>query len=224
MAFYLKSIRQPKENGTAKGYRQFDFRRNFTRIRPFDPRSGWRSNLKILDVGCGLNKLPGSVGLDIVPLEGVDVVHDLNQFPYPFEANTFDGVRIIHVIEHIQSIPRTMEEVHRISKPGAQVQIVTPHHSDASSWQDPTHIWHLNSRSFDCFEDTSITSYYSKARFKVVRCEVKVLKLFKLLGFEFLINLQNRHPRYRSIRKFWEQYLCYIVRGKVMHFSLQVLK
>jgi SAM-dependent methyltransferase len=181
-------------------------------------------SLKILDIGCGRNKLPGSMGLDIVPLEGVDVVHDLNQFPYPFPSDTFDGVRIVHVIEHIESILRTMEEVHRIIKPGGVVEIVTPHYTDASSWQDPTHIWHLNSRSFDYFQSDFESNYYSRARFAVQSCEVKVLKFYKFLGFEFLINLQNRHPRYRIFRKFWEQYLCYLIRGKVMTFHLEAIK
>jgi ubiquinone/menaquinone biosynthesis C-methylase UbiE len=106
---------------------------------------------KILDIGCGKHKWPGSVGLDIRTSEGVDVVHDLNQFPYPFPDNSFDRIRVIHVIEHIQSIPRTMEEIHRIARHGAQIDIETPHYTDASSWQDPSHVWHLNTRSFDFF-------------------------------------------------------------------------
>lgn len=178
--------------------------------------------MKKLDIGCGRNKLEGSVGLDVVPLDGVDVVHDLNCFPYPFPENTFDYVRVIHVIEHLQSIIKTMAEIHRIAKPDAEVDIVTPHHTDSSSWQDPTHIWHLNSRSFDFFEEEFKTNYYSEARFRVVSAEIQLLKLYKVLGFEFLVNLKN--PRFRFIRKFWEQYLCYLVRGKVMSFRLKVIK
>ncbi len=180
--------------------------------------------LKILDIGCGKHKLPGSVGLDIVPLDGVDVVHDLNQFPYPFPDNTFDSIRLIHVLEHIQSIPRTMEEIHRIARHGAEVNIETPHYTDASSWQDPTHLWHLNTRSLDFFLGHHATNYYSKARFEIQSSRVKLLKLYKWLGFEFLVNLENSHPRFRFLRKFWEQYLCFFVRGKVMTFKLRAIK
>lgn len=49
----------------------------------------------ILDVGCGPNKTPGAVGIDALPLEGVDVVHNLNQFPYPFESNHFEYTAIM---------------------------------------------------------------------------------------------------------------------------------
>jgi len=186
--------------------------------------SGEALSLKILDIGCGRFKLPGSVGLDIAPLEGVDVVHDLNQFPYPFPNNSFDRIRVIHVIEHIQSILKTMEEIHRIAKPGGEVEIVTPHYTDSSSWQDPTHFWHLSSRSFDFFQEEYRTSYYSTARFQVEYSEIKLLKLYKWFGFEFLINLQNQNLRYRFLRKFWEQYLCYMIRGKVMTFRLKAIK
>jgi len=179
---------------------------------------------KVLDIGCGRHKLPGSIGLDIVPLEGVDVVHDLNQFPYPFSDNSFDSVRLSHVIEHTQSIIRTMEEIHRILKPGGELEITTPHYTDASSWQDPTHHWHLNSRSFDFFAEDHQSGYYSKARFKIESSEIKLLKFYKWLGFEFLINLENRNLRYRFLRKFWEQYLCYLVRGKVMSFRMRSIK
>jgi len=180
--------------------------------------------LNTLDIGCGYHKWPGSVGLDIAPLEGVDVVHDLNQFPYPFPDDSFDRIRVIHVIEHIESIPKTMEEIHRIARHSAVVEIETPHYTDASSWQDPSHRWHLNTRSFDFFQDDHATNYYSKARFEVLYSYVKLLKAFKWLGLELLVNLENKHPRCRFLRKFWEQYLCFIVRGKVMIFRLKTIK
>jgi hypothetical protein len=31
----------------------------------------------------------------------------------------------------------------------------------------------------------------------------------------------NRFPRYR---RFWEHYLCFVVRGKVMNFEFEVIK
>ena len=180
--------------------------------------------LNILDIGCGNHKWPGSIGLDIVPLAGVDIVHDLNQFPYPFSNDTFDLVRVIHVIEHIQSIPKTMEEIHRITRHGGEVIIETPHYTDISSWQDPSHLWHLSTRSFHFFGAEHASSYYSKARFEITSSRVKLLKLYKWLGLEFLVNLEDRHARCRFLRRFWEQYLCFVIRGKVMTIRLKAVK
>jgi hypothetical protein len=47
---------------------------------------------------------------------------------------------------------------------------------------------------------------------------LRLLALWRYLGFEFLV---NTFPRYR---RFWEHYLCYVVRGKVMAFEFEVLK
>jgi hypothetical protein len=50
------------------------------------------------------------------------------------------------------------------------------------------------------------------------------LKLWRALGVEFLVNLQNRRPALRFFRRFWESYLCYIIRGKTIYFEFEVLK
>jgi hypothetical protein len=60
--------------------------------------------------------------------------------------------------------------------------------------------------------------YYSNCRFRQVSLRVKLLAFWRWLGFEFLV---NHFPRYR---RFWEHYLCYVVRGKVMEFEFEVIK
>ncbi len=179
---------------------------------------------KILELGCGRVKHANAVGIDRIALPGVDVVHDLNQRPYPFDDNTFDQVYAIHVIEHLDSILAVMEEIHRITKPHALVTIITPHHSDAISWQDPSHKWHLNSFSFSYFESTYATNYYSTARFRIKRREVELAAIWKALGIQALINLDHRFIACRFLRKLWEQHLCYVLRGKQMTFILETEK
>ena len=56
--------------------------------------------MKNLDLGCGALKVDGSVVLDNVELAGVDIVHDLLDFPYPLENESFDNIYLRHVIEH----------------------------------------------------------------------------------------------------------------------------
>ncbi len=133
--------------------------------------------MKILDVGCGKNKTRGAIGIDFCKIPGVDIIHDLNVFPYPFDDNTFDKVIMKHIIEHLDNIIKVMEEIHRISKPGAEVFIKTPHFSCRDSWRDPTHKHHLALDSFDYFTDnTELTDYYTKARFKIIKKEINFSK------------------------------------------------
>jgi SAM-dependent methyltransferase len=174
---------------------------------------------RVLDVGCGINKHPGAIGIDRIAGTKADVLCDLDRIPYPFASGVFDEVRAIHVIEHVADVIRTLEEFHRLLKPGGQVFIATPHYTDFSSFCDPTHRWHLNSFSLRYFgEDHAGFGYYSSARFREISVRVKLLSLWRLLGFELLVNSAVR------FRKLWEHYLCFVIRGKVIEWTLQAVK
>ena len=174
---------------------------------------------RILDVGCGINKLPGAIGIDRNPRTRADVLCDLAHFPYPFRDDSFDRLQAIHVIEHLSNVIRALEEFHRLVRAGGTVLIVTPHYTDFSSFCDPTHRWHLNSFSFRYFSaDNAGYGYYTEARFREKKVHVRLLAGWRYLGFELLV---NAFPRFR---RFWEYYLCYVVRGKVMEFEFEVLK
>ncbi|HEX4231562.1 MAG TPA: methyltransferase domain-containing protein [Bryobacteraceae bacterium] len=180
---------------------------------------GNRQQLPLLDIGCGINKYPGSIGLDRNPRTAADVIADLSHFPFPFADSSFREIRAIHVIEHVGDVIGFMEEVHRLLAPGGRAVIVTPHYTDFSSFCDPTHHWHLNSFSLRYFgEDNAGFGYYSEARFREISVHVKLLSLWRYLGFEFLVN----HSRW--FRRFWEFYLCYLIRGKVIEWALEAVK
>lgn len=99
---------------------------------------------KIADLGCGPKKTPGAVGIDIYPYPGVDVVCDLDVFPWPMPTDDYDGIVCRHVIEHIADPVAFMSEVHRIAKNGAVIEFYTPHFSSVNSWADLTHRRHLS--------------------------------------------------------------------------------
>lgn len=174
--------------------------------------------MRVLDVGCGINKRPGSIGLDSNRDTAADVIGDIDKGALPFRSSTFDRVELIHVIEHVDNVVRTIEELHRVCKPGGVIRLETPHYTDFSSFCDPTHRWHLNSFSFRYFTQEGGFSYYSRCRLRERSLHIKLLKLWKLLGFELLVN------HVRAFRKFWEHYLCFVIRGKAMVFELEVVK
>ena len=99
------------------------------------------------------------------------------------------------------------------------IRIETPHYTDFSSFCDPTHRWHLNSFSFRYFgEDHGGFGYYSGCRLREISIRVKLLSLWRWAGLEWLVNHSRR------LRRFWEHYLCYVVRGKVVVFEFEALK
>jgi SAM-dependent methyltransferase len=180
---------------------------------------------RILDVGCGWNKTPGAVGIDSNPKSHADVVHDLGQVPYPFSDDEFDEIVCRHVAEHVPDVMALIGELHRITRPGGRIRIVTPHHTNPDWPTDPTHRNHFNSYSFNCFiDDRQLFPFYTEVRLKPVRTYVSLANLWRALGIEFLVNLDQRWPSLRFTRKFWEFYLNGILRGKELWFEFEVIK
>jgi len=179
----------------------------------------------VLDIGCGTNKVPGAIGMDNNPRTSADVIHDLDDLPYPFDDDEFDEVIGRHVIEHVRDPMAVMCELHRITRNGGIVKLIAPHWTNPDFATDLTHRNHLNSYSFrNLTDERAVFPFYTDVRFRQLKARVTLLSLWKLTGLEFLINLDHRFPSLRFIRKFWEQYLNAIARGKEIHFELEVVK
>lgn len=54
-----------------------------------------------LDVACGAYKRQGAIGMDVRPLEGVDIVHDAHHYPWPIPDEVCMLVTANHFAEHI---------------------------------------------------------------------------------------------------------------------------
>jgi SAM-dependent methyltransferase len=96
------------------------------------------------DFGCGQNKQPGFIGVDIAKTKGVDIVCDLKKFPWKFaKKESATEVFASHFVEHLTGAERMkfMEEVYRILVPGGKATFITPYYNSIRASQDPTHEW-----------------------------------------------------------------------------------
>jgi len=174
---------------------------------------------RVLELGCGRTKAPGAVGVDSNrDATAADVICDLNH-GLPFRDDWFDQVRGVHVIEHLNDIMKTMSEIHRVTRPGGTIYLVTPHYTDFISWCDPTHRWHLNSFSFRYFGQIhGQRHWYTRLELRERALHVELARLWKWLGVQWMVN------HFVWFRRFWEMHLCFIVRGKQMEFTFEVVK
>lgn len=110
-----------------------------------------------LDLGCGLRKQPQFLGVDARPLPGVDLVHDLEVFPWPLPDSCAHSVCLYHMFEHLKPwvVMPFMAELHRVCKHGAQVFISGPYALDFRYVQDPTHVRPVNEATFCYFDSRS---------------------------------------------------------------------
>ena len=92
-----------------------------------------------LDLACGRHKLEGFVGVDRVPLEGVDQVVDLEAYPWPWPDASVEAVHCSHFLEHVSDFCAFMNELGRVMVPGGIATIIAPYYTSMRAWQDPTH-------------------------------------------------------------------------------------
>lgn len=128
-----------------------------------------------LDIGCGEGKEPGWVGMDLRPVPGVDVVHDFEVIPWPFEDETFTLLSAAHVVEHIDphkfGFLRWMDEAWRVLKYDGQFRISTPYGGSTHYLADPTHVNPCVPHTFHYFDPFQVTKLYSQYKPKPWRIQ-----------------------------------------------------
>lgn len=92
-----------------------------------------------LNLGAGKDRKEGYVNIDWNTLDNPDVVHNLNEFPYPFSEKSFDLIEANHVIEHLDRPFEVMRELHRLLKPGGTLIVRVPHFSRGFSHAEHAH-------------------------------------------------------------------------------------
>ncbi len=181
---------------------------------------------KILDVGCGSKKIEGAIGIDHFFFDGVDKVHDLNIFPWPFKKESFDKIYFCHSISHLKDICLVMQECHRLLKIGGKLEIIAPHFSSDNFFTDPTINFSLGVRSMNYFiRNTSFGYFYvsESVNFKLTHSYISFreaksswrkktkFNLHKTFGIEFIV---NKFPR------LYEKFFSFILPASEVHFIL----
>ena len=169
---------------------------------------------QILDVGCGESKIPGAVGVDIRPSPGVDVVADLERAHWPFRNESFAEVHLNDTIEHFEDVVRAMREVHRVTKRGGRVKILTPHFSHPDAFRDPTHKHYFTYQTIDYFTGAMPHLQYGGAMFRLIE---RKFVFTKGQGLPQWIASHIHHKKY-------ERYLSRIFPAEKLYFELETVK
>ena len=175
-----------------------------------------------LDIGCGAAKTAGALGLDRIVLAGVDIVCDLTRFPWPIADNSVDRLIFNHSIQYCGPFVHLLEELKRICKNGASIEITSPHFSSYNYFSDPLYCFPLAWRTFDLWSPLSGSkyNYYGGGTFAIKILERKIsfnngINPWRWLGFQAFA---NRFPR------FYERFLAFILPAQEIRFKLQVVK
>jgi len=170
---------------------------------------------KVLNLGCGQKRVEGAINLDRIAAVNPNVVHDIDNFPWPFADNQFEEVLAHDIIEHCTDVVAAMEEIHRICQSGAVVRVTTPHLSSPNSYTDPTHRYHFGYLSFDYFTGDHDFDFYTDKRFG--RRKAQII-FHPTLVNKLVWRLANRYPEAYERRWTW------MFPAWFLYFELEVLK
>lgn len=158
--------------------------------------------LKRLNLGSGKDYKEGWTNLDYNRDYKVDIVHNLNKFPYPFKEAEFDYIYCSHVLEHVDDLFRTLRELLRILRKGGVIHTKVPHFSNGNGYNDLSH-----KRFFGWFTFSQIQKGYYNERF-----DFKIIsQRFNFLAEEHRV-LNKMFSWFFNIlpKKFYERFLCWI--------------
>jgi ubiquinone/menaquinone biosynthesis C-methylase UbiE len=141
--------------------------------------------MKRLNLGCGKDYLNGWVNVDVINVKK-DVKHDINKFPYPFKASTFDEVLMKMILEHVENPIKVLKEVVRISKNGAKITITVPH---ATSYANYTDLQHKTNFTENSFGEGLLEEYELKEMVLKNREFILVNKWKKFIPFKNILKI-----------------------------------
>lgn len=122
-----------------------------------------------LNLGSEGDPKKGWTNLNIRSGKNVDVVHDLNKFPYPFNDNHADVIYLSHVLEHLDEPIKVLNELHRILSKGGLLLINVPHYAGNANWVDITHKRAFAYGTLMTLCDEEHCGIYGLKRFKKVK-------------------------------------------------------
>lgn len=169
-----------------------------------------------LNLACGKDIKEDYINLDWSKFDGVDVVHDVNKFPWPFKSDTFEEIYCSHILEHVDDMVQAMREIHRISKNGGKVIVFGPHFSCGVSYRDPTHKRTLSYCTFDYF--TKECFYKGMPIFEIVERKLN----FTRQNFTFLNYIFN--PLININPVIYERFFCWMLPASEVQVQLEVKK
>lgn len=187
------------------------------------------TKIKVLDLGSGRFPYKAKeneevTSVDFRPEVSPTIIHNLFNFPYPFEDSSFDVIYASHIMEHMKDNIEFMEEIYRIAKPHAKVIIRVPHFSGRSAWCDPTHLRAYSYYQFYYYYSYDSGDHYANCEFKVNKVKLRYTRFSHGLFVDKILSPIINFLANSNI-KLCEKTWCYWVGGfSEIYVELETIK
>ena len=92
-----------------------------------------------LNVGCGLQHIPGYLNIDSEPQANPDLCWDIEK-PWDLPNDCVSHIVAKHVLEHLHDLRTFFTEAYRVMRQAAEIEIIVPHPRSDHYLGDPTHV------------------------------------------------------------------------------------
>lgn len=148
--------------------------------------------------------------VDIQKGDGIYKSFDFDKFPYPLKDDTYDYVWSRSVLEHLFYPDKVLDELWRVCKNNAIIEIIVPSYNNKSAYA------HFQHRGF--FSDITFINYVEDFD------NINYPNIKKKFEIVYLENIPTRYGK--IIPKFIRERLAIFINGIVsyVHIKLKVIK
>ncbi len=128
-----------------------------------------------LNLGCGGDIRDGFVNHDLRQHSPrVDVAHDLNDLPWPWDDESCELIVAKAVLEHLRlTLLESVGECWRILQPAGRLWMKIPYWKHENSYLDPTHYWQFSLHTPDIFDPETAYgrryTWYTDRKWRIVK-------------------------------------------------------
>ena len=108
-----------------------------------------------LNIGSGSKRIPEYLNIDVDPGSNPDYCLNIERDQLPFEDDSIDEVLAHHILEHLgDGFFHCLQELYRVCKHGALIDVRVPHPRHDTFLIDPTHRRPIYPHTLDMFSKT----------------------------------------------------------------------
>jgi len=181
-----------------------------------------------INIGCGNQIFKSTkdiqwMNLDCVALDGVDCILDLEQFPYSLKSDFFDYIYCHQTLEHLSDKVKVMNELYRISKNGAIIDIHVPYFSNCGAFCHAEHQSFFGYNTFDYWCNSS-NEMCPDAHFRMIsrKIEFSGTPRFPMQILNAIITPLINISKFTAL--FYQRFFCWILPCENLIVKLEVKK
>src|SRR5438067_628058 len=169
-----------------------------------------------LEIGCGPHKrYPGSIGVDAIAYDGVDIVGDALEALRAFPTGSAEFITSSHLLEHVPDVAAVLDEMARVIRDGGRIEVIVPHFAHPYYSSDPTHVNRFGLYTLSYFVEDRLLSRKVPNYVRRSNLNLRDVQLVFKSSRPFVVRYAVKRVigalfnSCRYLQELWEENLCY---------------